>query len=134
MLAVIAAILSTLGVLLNWPRFSGGLFRVFASDLSCAGVSFGPGLGPRLKLELKAGGQNGDIIPEVERESEIMEDNERKLRSTLRIMLVMVLLSLALFGAFLAAQRSLFRGKALSGALAPEAIRQVPAAARPNGG
>jgi hypothetical protein len=57
-----------------------------------------------LKLELKTSGEKGDSIPEVERENEIMEDNDRKLHSTLMSMLVMVLLSLTLFGAFLAAQ------------------------------
>jgi hypothetical protein len=96
-------------------------------------LSLVSGLGPRLQLELKAGGENGDFIPEVERKSEIMEDNERKLRFTLRIMLGMVLLSLALFGAFLAAQRSLSLGKTLPGASRPETIRQGTAAAPPIG-
>jgi hypothetical protein len=67
-------------------------------------LSLVSGLGPRLKLELKTSGEKGDSIPEVERENEIMEDNDRKLHSTLMSMLVMVLLSLTLFGAFLAAQ------------------------------
>jgi hypothetical protein len=67
-------------------------------------LSLVSGLGPRLKLELKTSGEKGDSIPEVERKSEIMDDNDRKLRSTLMGMLVMVLLSLVLFGVFLAAQ------------------------------
>lgn len=68
-------------------------------------VSLVSGLGPRLKLELKEGGQDGDSILEVERKIEIMEDNAQLLGATLRNILILTLLSLALFGVFLALQR-----------------------------
>jgi hypothetical protein len=63
------------------------------------------GLGPHLKLELKEGGQDGDSIPMVDRKIEIMEDNAQLMSVTLRNILILALLSLALFGAFLLAQR-----------------------------
>ncbi len=94
-------------------------------------LSLVSGLGPRVKLELKEGGQNGDIIPEVERKNEIKDDYSRLMRSTWRQLLILALLSLLLFGIFLVAQRHLSRKTFLpSGGSLSEEIRQGPAATR----
>ena len=98
-------------------------------------LSLVSGLGPRLRLELKESGRNGDTIPEVERKNEIQADNERLMRSTLRTIVILTLLSLALFGAFLAFQQHAVRnGLSLPGNSLPRETQQRPAVSLSGGG